>query len=874
VACGWSVGIPRDGDGYDFDDYINDAIGHVSTAKAYWDARTEAGENSDFNAGQMNWGPSLRRSVSAIRAMGSARRNDAPGTLRTHETDLAAAMRQEVKVFVRDTISTRASADGAPGYWTAIRDLASSAIDSAADQAAGQPKAVASADAYDKLAAMYDSRYSAENRISAAQIDLDAAIDEEVDERPRDELTAALNSVVRYGLKLEIKLARDTNAAGRAQLDLVLTSIGTVAGCMAGLQSNSLNDHDFTECYQEVIIILKKLREVQGALIDTTTWRGLLGVGVYAMLDISIYHTENSLVTREGVDEDEEAQEGISQYRAGLAEIRAGNTKTAIQRYINNECRIIDLYNRYWAGPGNAVIDNTDACARVCGNSQVEEGEQCDDGNFTDTDGCTTNCQRNVCGDGSLYSGREACDDGNRINSDGCTNVCAVARCGDSVVRAGTEECDDGNLVNDDNCSNECVSARCGDSIRQGAEECDDGDQNNTNSCSNTCTLNAAKIAAGYYHTCFLRGGNVYCSGYNPYGQLGDGSTTQRTSAVQVRNLSNVKAIAAGLYHTCAVKTDGTAWCWGYGGHGQLGNGSTSVRVTPVQVRGLTGITQIAAGHIHTCARKSNGTLFCWGYNYYGQNGAGNYTNNNNSPVQVGGISNAKSVSAGIFHSCATLTTGAVKCWGYGTYHQTTNTSSRPSRTASPRTISGMTGIRVVEAYGYGSCALRNNGTVGCWGYGCHGQMGNARSSCYNYGNLTVQNLTGAAEIGGGYYHMCGRQSDGAVKCWGYNSYGQLGDGSTTNRNTAVAVRGMTDAVAISHSSQAWHSCASRRDGSVACWGKGDQGQLGVGSTSNSTTPVNVIGAAGGDVGVGNAANNPGRSCKQIKTARATANQR
>ena len=599
----------------------------------------------------------------------------------------------------------------------------------------------------------------------------------------------------------------------------------------------------------------------------------MLGIGVYGMLDISIYHSTNSLVTREGVEEDEEAQAGIAEFRAGLAEIRAGNVKVALQRYINNECRIINLYNRYWAGPGNPRIDGTDACARVCGNSRVEEGEQCDDGNFTDTDACTTQCQNNVCGDGTLYRGREACDDGNRVNTDACTNTCTVARCGDRIVRTGSEECDDGNQVNDDNCTNECRSARCGDGIRQGTEQCDDGDDNNDNTCSNTCRLNAATIATGENHTCFVKSSRAYCSGYNGYGQLGDGSTTTRTSAVQVRNLTDVKQVIAGSYSSCALKNNGTVWCWGYNSYGNLGDGTTSRRTSPVQVRGLTNVSEIASGRIHKCARKSDGTVWCWGYNGYGQIGDGS-TSNRTTARQVRGLTGAANVTAGVNHSCARLSNGAAKCWGYGYYHNVTNTSSRSFRYTTPVNVGSVSGAAELKAYGYGNCYRRSNGTVGCFGYGCHGQMGDGRTSCYNYGNRSVSGVSNVAELGGGYYHMCARDGDGVVKCWGYNPYGQLGDGSTSNRSTPVAVSTMNDAVALSQSGTGWHSCAARSGGTVSCWGRNSYGQMGTGASGgNATTPVNVIGAVAGDVGLGNSATNPGRSCKHIKDTRRTNNQ-
>jgi cysteine-rich repeat protein len=859
-----------DGDGEDFEDDLNDAINHVTVAKAYWDARTDEGANEDFNDVAINWGPSFRRAIRSIEAMSSARRNDAPRALKTYETDLAAAILQQVKVHANTTLAARID-DETPDYWTTIRTNGINAVNDAREEASGQAKAAAAATAYDKLGAMYDSRYSAENRVSQTQIAIDALIDEELDDRPRDELVAALNNTVRYALKYEIKAARETSTAGRTQLDAVLTSINQVSTCMAALQSQGLTDHDFTECYIEVVKIVKKLREVQGALVDTYTWRALLGIGVYGMLDISINHSTNSLVTQEGVDEDEEAQTGISEYRSGLVDLRAGRVKVALQRYINNECRIINLYNRYWAGPGNPVIDGTEACARVCGNSRVEEGEQCDDGNFTDTDSCTTDCQNNVCGDGTLYRGREACDDGNRTNTDACTNACAVARCGDQVVRTGIEECDDGNQVNDDNCTNECASARCGDGIQQGTEQCDDGNEDDDDSCSNTCRSSMVKMSTGYYHTCFIKTGRVYCVGYGPQGQMGNGTATnQNTSLQSVRNLTDMTAIASGNYHNCALKSNGTVWCWGYNGHGQMGDGSTTQRNTPVQVRNLTDATQITAGAYHTCALRRGGGIKCWGYGGQGQLGYGSNLNRL-TVVDVRGISTATQVTGGYYHTCARLANSQLQCWGYGQYHQITNTSNRGSRNT-PGAVSGVT-AEEVNATAWGTCYRRSNGTVGCFGYGCHGQMGDGRTTCYNYGNRSVSGISNAVQLGGGYYHNCARLETGQIKCWGYNPYGALGDGSTTNRSTPVVARGISNSLNISRGPSSWHTCSSNSDGTTKCWGRGSYGALGTGNANNANTPQTVGGVLGANTGQGSSRDTAGLGCNAIKADRDTNNQ-
>ena len=161
--------------------------------------------------------------------------------------------------------------------------------------------------------------------------------------------------------------------------------------------------------------------------------------------------------------------------------------------------------------------------------------------------------------------------------------------------------------------------------------------------------------------------------------QLGDGTTTQRTTPTQTSSLGTDRtavAITAGDYHTCAILDDGSVSCWGYNSYGQLGDGTTTQRTTPTQTSSLgTDRTAVAitAGDYHTCAILDDGSVSCWGYNDYGQLGDGT-TTDRNTPTQTSSLGTdrtAVAISAGRYHTCAILDDGSVSCWGYNNYGQT-----------------------------------------------------------------------------------------------------------------------------------------------------------------------------------------------------------
>jgi alpha-tubulin suppressor-like RCC1 family protein len=365
----------------------------------------------------------------------------------------------------------------------------------------------------------------------------------------------------------------------------------------------------------------------------------------------------------------------------------------------------------------------------------------------------------------------------------------------------------------------------------------------------------ATAITAGDYQTCALTAGrSLACWGNNARGQLGNGTTTNESTPVTVSGLTSgitvlgtTPTIASGQFHVCAQTSTAGAECWGYNEFGQLGNGTTTSSSTPVGVIGLSsGVAAVGAGGSISCALTTAGGAQCWGYNFAGDLGNNSQTNSN-VPVQVSGLSSGvAAIAVGDDHVCALLASGGVMCWGNGVYGELGNNQGEDDA-YTPVAVSGLSsGIAQISGLGYHECALTVAGGVECWGNNGNGQIGNGSTASDIVFPVAVAGLAGGiVQIAAGYAHTCALTGTGVVECWGDNTYGELGNGTTTGSSIPVAVTGLPGpAMAVAAGDE--NTCALTRAGAVYCWGLNELGQLGNGTTANSSTPVPVTGLSSG----------------------------
>ncbi len=423
---------------------------------------------------------------------------------------------------------------------------------------------------------------------------------------------------------------------------------------------------------------------------------------------------------------------------------------------------------------------------------------------------------------------------------------------------------------------------------------------------ADTTTLWKA-LDAGVSHTCAISdGGDLFCWGANVRGQVGDGSTDNRSAPTPVIKAGPWASVSAGSEFTCAVHTDGTLWCWGLNSSRQLGDSTTMNSALPVQEKTLaTDWAAVTAGVGYTCGVKADGTRWCWGTNALGQGGDGT-TTSIAQPKNADADTDWATIDAGDLAACGIKTTGALLCWGDGSVGQTGQPGNEAPK-LSPGAASAATDWIAVTGGLRFACGIQAGGHLSCWGSASRGALGlgyapdrtepsqvgadadwdvidvqqdtgcgirkgdlwcwgrNVSSNIGDGSNVTrvTPTLIGAGKVwkrvAVGRTHTCGVASEGggadSLFCWGSDVNGELGNGAGMSQpmpSPASPTPG-NDATWTELAAGFNHTCALRQDGSLWCWGRNAQGQLGDGTTTPRQEPQQIL-SAGADDWIGVAA--------------------
>ncbi|MFL5386251.1 MAG: RCC1 domain-containing protein [Longimicrobiaceae bacterium] len=353
-------------------------------------------------------------------------------------------------------------------------------------------------------------------------------------------------------------------------------------------------------------------------------------------------------------------------------------------------------------------------------------------------------------------------------------------------------------------------------------------------------------IDVGSTHACGLTsGGQPWCWGRNAGGQLGDSTAAATTVPVATFQMgwNAFTSLTAGGSHSCGLVSSGQAWCWGYNGDGRLADGTTSLGLAPVQVlQGALSFTVLSGGDAHTCGLDSSGQAYCWGNNSYGQigNNTKTFASAPTAVQQPAGVTFTQ-IAAAARHTCALTSGGQAYCWGYNGDGQVGIGS--PLQSLVPAAVSQPAGVTFVSVYAeyQHSCGLTSGGQAYCWGLNSNGQLGD-NSTTTRKTPVAVSQGGGLtfADLATGGSHTCGLNSSGQAYCWGSNSNGQLGIGSTTASLTPVAVSQPVGVTFADVGAGAVHSCALDGVGQAWCWGRNNFNQMGDGTSTQRTTPVAV----------------------------------
>jgi len=378
-------------------------------------------------------------------------------------------------------------------------------------------------------------------------------------------------------------------------------------------------------------------------------------------------------------------------------------------------------------------------------------------------------------------------------------------------------------------------------------------DGGKTDTCAVTVTGGTTSvptaIAAGNGHSLAVNAdGSLWVWGYNNYGQLGDGTQTNRNAPIQLGNDKNWKTVSAGYSHSLAIKEDGSLWSWGRNDMGQLGDGTQTNRNRPTRVGTDADWKMVSAGYSHTLAIKNDNSLWAWGSNFYGQlgiNAGGTFNDFNAAPVRVGTATDWKSVSARWNHSFAIKNDGTLWAWGRNDQGQLGNGKggNLDDFEKSPVQVGTDRKWDAVAACEEHAVAISSDGSLWAWGSNSYGQLGDGTNEDYK-DPVRIGSASDWTGVPAGSHHTLALKGDGsALYAWGRNQYGQTGDGTTTTTaNSPKQVDSTNNWKAVVAGTN--HSIALKADGTIWAWGRNQYGQLGDNTNIDRSKPIQVGSAA------------------------------
>ncbi len=343
------------------------------------------------------------------------------------------------------------------------------------------------------------------------------------------------------------------------------------------------------------------------------------------------------------------------------------------------------------------------------------------------------------------------------------------------------------------------------------------------------------EISARFWHTCALDHAKLWCWGRNEPTSLNLGSAAYAARPVEVKVTGTPVSLGTGWGTTCALTDSGLLWCWGQNDQGQLGQGDSQVHVAPVQIMLPEPVRHFDLGHAHVCAITESRALWCWGWNKEHQLGLNEQTPaglTHLSPQRMPGAQAWHSVSTGDGHTCALTTQGELYCWGRNSSLQCGVGAGTAGQMHAPVRVGGAAHFTQLASAQESSCALDPEGAIWCWGLNTWGQMGRVGTQA-GVPTLAMKRK-GWLRVDANTFGTCANGVSGDLWCWGFNEWGDFGVGDRLPRPEPTLIE---PGVVWHSTAVGWqHSCGRRQDDSLWCAGRGAEGQLGDGTTDISVT--------------------------------------